>query len=139
MKKLLTTITLLCFSVAANAEIYACAETNNFPDGTSALVMRTYKRVGNNFEVEIRLPNRNNPVSFQYSIEVETAGSIGLLYIGLTGGGTYSQFEVVIIDKITSVSVRSITDLDQTRGSFESVCSVINDCTSSNHFGLTTS
>ena len=123
MNKLLT-ITLLCFSVAANAETYVCAET---VEGFAATAMRTYKRVGNNFEAELRAPSLNNPITVQYSIEVETAGSIGLLYIGSTGGGTYSQLEIVIIDKINSVSVRSITDLDQTRGSFESVCSVIND------------
>ena len=46
MNKLLTTITLLCFSVAANAETYVCAiEIGNKPE----ITMETFERQGNTF------------------------------------------------------------------------------------------
>ncbi len=48
MKKLLTTIILLCFSVAANAETYVCAiEVGNKPE----IMMETFERQDNTFSM----------------------------------------------------------------------------------------
>ena len=46
MNKLLTTITLLCFSVAANAETYVCTAEN---------YMHTYERKDEGFIKEMRI------------------------------------------------------------------------------------
>ena len=103
--KLLTTITLLCFSVATNAETYVCTADN---------YMHTFEREGERFTNVLRA-NFDNGSSTTldpeyWDIEMETDSWLFLSLISIDGLG--AALKATIINKETGQyvmdSVRSI-------------------------------
>ena len=105
MNKLLITITLLCFSVAANAETYVCTADN---------YMQTFEREGERFTKVLRA-NYDDGSSITldpeyWDIEMETNSWLFLLYIsiddldaGLTATIINKETGQYVMDSVRSI------------------------------------